>query len=191
MNREAARKEIAELSRVLRRCQYEYYVLSRPAMSDAEYDRLQDRLQTLERKHPDLILPDSPTSRVGSDLSHEFPEVRHSIPVLSLDKAASPGEILEWMEKLRAQSGSAVSFVFEEKIDGASIVLYYEKGLLVRAVTRGNGDVGNDVTANVKTIGSVPLSLPRPADVVVRGEIYLPRALFASLKACEEMPLPT
>jgi DNA ligase (NAD+) len=188
MTKDEAKKEMAELAGVLRRCQYEYYVLSRPAKSDAEYDRLFERLQSLEKQFPELAAPASPTARVGSDLSADFPEVRHAIPVLSLDKAATRDQVLEWMKKLQEQTAVPLSFVCEEKIDGASIVLTYERGLLVRAVTRGNGEVGNDVTANVKTIRSVPLSLPRPADVTVRGEIYLPRALFDKINAGEETP---
>ena len=188
MTRAEARKEIDELSRVVRRCQYEYFVLSRPSKSDAEYDRLAERLQYLEKEFPDLLRPDSPSLRVGSDLSSEFPEFQHTIPVLSLDKATTHREIIDWMSKLGDQAGKPLSFVFEEKIDGASIVLYYEKGMLVRAVTRGNGRVGNDVTGNVKTIGSVPLSLPEPVDVIVRGEIFLPRTLFLELNAREESP---
>jgi DNA ligase (NAD+) len=188
MTRDQAKKEIAGLSRALRRFQYEYYVLSRPSHSDADYDRLSDQLRELEGEYPDLLLPDSPSLRVGSDLSGDFPEVRHTIPVLSLDKAIATEDIVAWMEKLCAGSAAPVTFVIEEKIDGASIVLYYERGLLVRAVTRGNGAVGNDVTANVKTIRSVPLSLPRPENAVVRGEIFLPRTLFANINAREEVP---
>jgi DNA ligase (NAD+) len=188
MTREKARQEIAALSRDVRQYQYEYYVLSRPSKSDADYDRLFDRLRELEAEFPDLADPDSPTARVGSDLATDFPEVKHAIPVLSLDKGTTHDQILEWMRKLQAQSETPLSFVCEEKIDGASIVLTYEKGRLVRAVTRGNGAVGNDVTANVKTIGSVPLSLPEAADVTVRGEIFLPRAFFDKINVGEEEP---
>ncbi len=188
MTKDEAKKEIAELSRLLRRYQYAYYVLSRPTVEDAEYDRLFDRLVSLEREFPELSAADSPTLRVGSDLSADFPEVRHAVPVLSLDKATTHGQVLEWMKKLQDQAPDPISFVCEEKIDGASIVLTYERGKLARAVTRGNGEVGNDVTANVKTIRSVPLLLPRPVDVTVRGEIFLPRDLFEKINAGEETP---
>lgn len=180
--------EIAELSEKLRRYQYEYFVLQQPSVSDREYDRLFDRLRELERQFPDLKQPDSPTSRVGSDLTGELPEVEHTIPVLSLDKAYSGEEIVAWTKKTAKAVNHGLSFIVEEKIDGVSIVLYYENGLLMKAVTRGNGYVGNDVTANVKTIGSVPLRLPEPATVAVRGEIYLPLARFAEINSTMETP---
>jgi DNA ligase (NAD+) len=183
-----ARQEIARLSELLRRYQHEYYVLSHPSVSDAEYDRLFDRLVELERQHPELARPDSPTQRVGSDLTHELPEVRHTVPVLSLDKAYTAEELLGWLEKTQKNGGRRLSFVVEEKIDGSSIVLYYERGLLARAVTRGNGLVGNEVTANVKTIGAVPLRLAREVTVAVRGEIFLPRPLFEAINARMETP---
>ncbi|MBQ6672452.1 MAG: DNA ligase (NAD(+)) LigA, partial [Spirochaetales bacterium] len=148
-----------ELHRLLEEYQKAYYVTGRPLVSDLEYDRLFDELVLLEKEHPELKTPDSPTQRVGSDLSSDFPEVAHTIPVLSLDKAYSDAEILSWITKTMKNTGENLSFVLEEKLDGFSIVLYYEKGLLVRAVTRGNGFVGNDVTANVRTIHSVPLRL--------------------------------
>jgi DNA ligase (NAD+) len=182
------RQEIARLSELLRRYQHEYYVLSRPSVSDAEYDRLFDRLVELEREHPELAREDSPTRRVGSDLTHELPEVRHTVPVLSLDKAYTVEELVSWLEKTQKNSGRRLSFVVEEKIDGSSIVLYYERGLLARAVTRGNGLVGNEVTANVKTIGAVPLRLAREVTVAVRGEIFLPRPLFEAINARMETP---
>jgi DNA ligase (NAD+) len=182
------RQEIARLSEQLRRYQYEYYVLARPSVSDAEYDRLFDRLLELERGHPELVREDSPTQRVGSDLTRDLPEVRHTVTVLSLDKVYSPEELAGWLEKTQKTSGRRLSFVAEEKIDGSSIVLYYERGLLARAVTRGNGLVGNEVTANVKTIGAVPLRLPRGVTVAVRGEIFLPRPLFEAINARMDSP---
>lgn len=183
-----AREEIANLSRILRQCQHEYYVLARPAMSDEEYDGLFDSLKSLERQFPELILPDSPTARVGSDLSADLPEAAHSIPVLSLDKAYTVEGIGDWMRKSAKSADSPLSFTAEEKIDGVSIVLYYEEGLLVRALSRGNGYVGNDVTANVKTIKSVPLRLTEPQTLTVRGEIYLAENDFNSINKTMETP---
>ncbi len=177
------RREAERLRELLRRYQHEYYVLARPSVSDQEYDRLFDRLLKLERLDPELASEDSPTRRVGSDLTQELPEVAHTIPVLSLDKAYTAGELSAWMQKCRKAGGRRLSFVAEEKIDGSSIVLYYEQGRLTRAVTRGNGLVGNDVTGNVRTIGAVPLLLARPVKVAVRGEIFLPRPLFESINA--------
>lgn len=171
-------QRMEQLSRELLYHQYLYYVRAQPEIGDQEYDRLFDELQALEQQYPDLVQPDSPTQRVGSDLEHDLPEVEHSIPVLSLDKAYSGAGVREWLEKTVKNSGSTVSVVVEEKIDGSSIVLYYQAGGLLRAVTRGNGAVGNDITDNVKTIAAVPLRLSEPVDVVVRGEIFLPRAAF-------------
>ena len=172
-----------ELSRLLTEYQKAYYVQGRPLVSDLEYDRLFDELLLLESQHPDIRKPDSPTQRVGSDLTSDFPEVQHTIPVLSLDKAYSDSEILSWITKTIKNTGENLSFVLEEKLDGFSIVLYYEKGLLTRAVTRGNGFVGNDVTANVKTIYSVPLRLNESVDIAVRGEVFLKKAEFEKINA--------
>lgn len=188
LNPEQAKQEIDELCEKLNRYQYEYYVLSRPGISDREYDKLFDRLLQLEKNFSQLRRPDSPTQRVGSDLTRELPEVPHTIPVLSLDKAYSAEDLQSWIAKTDKNAGQSLSFVAEEKIDGASIVLYYEQGLLARAVTRGNGLVGNDITANVKTIRAVPLRLTRSVTVAVRGEIYLLRSLFERINAEQEAP---
>jgi DNA ligase (NAD+) len=188
VTRKEAQKRVAELSKELRDCQRAYFVDSRPLVSDAEYDRLFDELTALETRFPDLVQPDSPTRRVGSDLTQELPETAHTIPVLSLDKSYTADELSAWIAKTVRNAERELSFVCEEKIDGASMVLYYEKGILARAVTRGNGLVGNDVTANVKTIGAVPLRLPRPVTVAVRGEVFLARSLFDSINATMEEP---
>jgi len=188
MSRESGAKEIEELSARLRQYQYEYYVLSSPTISDLEYDRLFDRLLLLEEQFPDLKKADSPSQRIGSDLSTELPEMEHTIPVLSLDKAYALSELTEWLEKCRRNSSNELSFIIEEKIDGASIVLYYRDGLLSHALTRGNGLTGNDVTANVKTIGAVPLRLKKPLSVTVRGEIFLAKSLFRKINSKLETP---
>jgi DNA ligase (NAD+) len=174
MTRKEAQKRAAELSRALSDYQRAYYVDSRPLVSDAEYDRLFDELVSIEGRFADLARPDSPTRRIGSDLTQELPEATHTIPVLSLDKSYTTEELSTWIAKTARNAGRKLSFVCEEKIDGASMVLYYVEGLLARAVTRGNGLVGNDVTANVMTIGAVPLRLPRPVTVAARGEVFLP-----------------
>ena len=188
MSRESGAKEIEELSARLRQYQYQYYVLSSPAISDLGYDRLFNRLLFLEEQFPDLIKADSPSQRIGSDLSRELPETEHTIPVLSLDKAYALSELTEWIEKCRRNTSSELSFIIEEKIDGASIVLYYRDGLLSHALTRGNGLTGNDVTANVKTIGAVPLRLKKPLTVTVRGEIFLTKSLFRKINSKLETP---
>ncbi|TFG58754.1 MAG: NAD-dependent DNA ligase LigA, partial [Spirochaetales bacterium] len=188
MNREEAAAEIERLSEILRACQHDYYILGRPSKPDAEYDGLFDSLLALERRFPGLVQPDSPTSRVGSDLSSDLPETPHTIPVLSLDKAYTIQGILDWMKKTAANFKGGLSFTAEEKIDGVSIVLYYEEGLLVRGVTRGNGYVGNDVTANIKTIKTIPLRLSKPVNVTVRGEIYMEEKDFFSVNESMEVP---
>lgn len=188
MTREEARGEIESLSAQIRRYNYEYHVLDVPTVSDSEYDRLFDRLTELEKEYPDLRLPDSPTLRVGSDLTSELPEVDHTIPVLSLDKAYAIEEVMSWARKTGDNVGAELSFAVEEKIDGVSIVLYYEKGLLDRAVTRGNGLRGNDVTPNARTIRSIPLRLTENVTVAVRGEIYLPRGRFEEINSTMEVP---
>ncbi|MGA2380680.1 MAG: NAD-dependent DNA ligase LigA [Spirochaetia bacterium] len=188
MTRKEAQKRAAELSKALRDYQRAYFVESRPIVSDAEYDRLFDELAAIETRFPVLAQPDSPTQRVGSDLTQELPEAAHTIPVLSLDKSYTAEELSAWITKTARNAERELSFVCEEKIDGASMVLYYEEGLLARAVTRGNGLVGNDVTANVKTIGAVPLRLPRPVTLAARGEVFLARSLFDSINAKMEEP---
>ncbi len=180
------KEEIRELTDKLRIYQDTYYKEGVSLVSDQEYDRLFDKLKKLEEDYPELAELDSPTRRVGSDLTNDFPEVRHSIPVLSLDKAYSKEEVLSFFNKSIDKEGGALSFAAEEKIDGISMVLYYEDGILVRAVTRGNGEVGNDVTANIMTIKSVPLKLNESVDLAVRGEVYLPKADFLRLNDLEE-----
>ena len=188
MTKNEAQKRAAELSQTLRDLQRAYFVESRPLVSDAEYDRLFDELVSLETGFPELAKPDSPTRRVGSDLTQELPEVAHTLPVLSLDKSYTADELSAWIGKTARNAGRDLSFVCEEKIDGASIVLYYEEGVLARAVTRGNGLVGNDVTGNVKTIGAVPLRLARPLTLAARGEVFLARSLFESINSKLEEP---
>ena len=166
----------------LLKAQKAYYVDGRPVMSDTEYDRLFDELSRIESQHPEYRSDTSPTQRVGSDLSGDFPEVAHTIPVLSLDKAYSSQEVISWMDKTMKSASSSLSFVEEEKIDGISMVLYYQDGEFVRALTRGNGYVGNDVSANIRTIKAVPLRLSEPVSIAVRGEVYLPKKDFERLK---------
>ncbi len=183
-----ARKEIKDLSDLLRQHNYEYHVLNSPAVSDLEYDRLFDRLKELEAKFPNLVEHDSPTMRVGSDLTSDLPDAPHTIPVLSLDKAYTAGEINAWIQKTIKAARKELTFTVEEKIDGVSIVLYYENGLLARAITRGNGFVGNDITANVATIRTVPLRLKSEVTLAARGEIYLPIAQFHELNSKMDTP---
>jgi DNA ligase (NAD+) len=172
------KKRIEELSKELLRHQYLYYVKAEPEIPDREYDRMYDELVELEKKYPELVLENSPTKRVGSDLDNAFPEKEHTIPVLSLDKEYAGEELEKWLTKTIKNANRDLSFVVEEKIDGASIVLYYKTGQLESALTRGNGIVGNDVIENVRTIKQVPLVTPDNSDFAVRGEIYIKKSDF-------------
>lgn len=181
-----AKERLEYLTKTVAIYQDAYYKTSQSLISDSEYDRLWDELVELEKEYPEYASPVSPTKRVGSDLTNDFPEVAHSVPVLSLDKAYSKEEVLSFFKRSIDKKGGALSFAAEEKIDGISMVLYYEDGILVRALTRGNGLVGNDVTANIQTIKSVPLVLPEPLDIAVRGEVYIPKADFKRIN--ESLP---
>jgi DNA ligase (NAD+) len=172
------KKRIEELAKELLRHQYLYYVKVQPEISDREYDRMFDELVELEKKYPDWVLENSPTKRVGSDLDNAFPEKEHTIPVLSLDKEYSGEELEKWLPKTVKNANRELSFVVEEKIDGASIVLYYKTGQLESALTRGSGIVGNDVIENVRTIKQVPLVTDEIPDFTVRGEIYIKKSEF-------------
>jgi DNA ligase (NAD+) len=169
------------LAAELRRHQDLYYKKARPEISDREYDRLFDELLALEKKYPSLARPDSPTKRVGSDLERDFPEVPHPAPMLSLDKVYTKDELGEWLAKIGRETSTPPSFVIEDKVDGSTIVLHYESGVLVRAVTRGDGLVGNDITDNVKTIRDLPLRLAEPLTAHFRGEIYIDKDDFERL----------
>jgi len=178
-----ATDRLAELRRLIRHHEERYYVLSDPEISDAEFDGLMRELEALERAHPDLITPDSPTQRVGGRPVEGFSTVDHAVPMLSLDNAYSEDELRAFDERVRKglEAGDrAIAYVAELKIDGLSIALTYEQGVLVRGVTRGDGVRGEDVTSNVRVIRALPLGLrDAPAGrVEVRGEIYLPRQAF-------------
>nr|MDA3833918.1 DNA ligase (NAD(+)) LigA [Spirochaetales bacterium] len=177
---QSVQEEIDKLTHKLSQMQKEYYIQGLPSHSDIEYDRMFDRLAQLEKQYPQYKRPDSPTQRVGSDLTAELPEVEHTVPVLSLNKSYTAEGVLVWMERLIKKTSKQLVFTAEEKIDGVSIVLYYQDGFLQQAVTRGNGFVGNDVTANARTIKSIPLRLNEPISIAVRGEIFLPKEAFAT-----------
>jgi DNA ligase (NAD+) len=173
MNIEEIKKRISFLTSEIRRHQNLYYKKAMPEISDREYDALFDELLSLEKRYPELVLPDSPTKRVGSDLDNEFPEVNHPFPMLSLDKVYNEHQLMEWIEKTGREMEKGPAFVIEDKIDGSTIVLHYEEGILRSAVTRGDGVTGNDITENVRTIRDIPLKLARPITAVFRGEIYI------------------
>jgi DNA ligase (NAD+) len=177
-----------ELRRQLEYHNHRYYVLDDPEISDTEYDALLNELRDLEAEHAELRTPDSPTQRVGAQPLDKFPEVRHPHPMLSLANARDEEELAAWVvrsERYLARQGvemGDVHFVTEPKIDGLAISLVYENGTLVRGATRGNGEVGEDVTQNLRTIGAIPLRVEdAPPLIEVRGEVYMPLAAFAKL----------
>lgn len=181
--------EADKLRREIRHNEYLYYVLDAPEITDAEYDRMMVRLRELEARYPDSIPADSPTQRVGGRASSQFTEVRHLEPLLSLGNVFSAEELCAFDERVRSglPAGSKVEYVMEPKIDGLACSLIYENGKLVRAATRGDGVVGENVTANVRTIRSIPLTLKVPEGEAVpelldvRGEVYMPRQAFMRL----------
>lgn len=181
--------EAEKLRREIRHNEYLYYVLDAPEITDAEYDRMMVRLRELEARYPDSIPADSPTQRVGGRASSQFTEVRHLEPLLSLGNVFSAEELRAFDERVRSglPAGSKVKYVMEPKIDGLACSLIYENGKLVRAATRGDGVVGENVTANVRTIRSIPLTLKVPEGEAVpelldvRGEVYMPRQAFMRL----------
>src|SRR5216683_5774425 len=169
----------------IRRHEHAYFVLDQPEISDAEFDALVLDLRRIEEERPDLITADSPTQRVGGVASEQFAKVRHRSPMLSLQNAFDEEEIRAFDKRVRAAVGGDVVYCCELKIDGLAISLQYTRGRLTRAATRGDGAVGEDVTANIKTIRSVPLNL-KPAPGLpemfeVRGEVYFPIAGFEKL----------
>lgn len=183
-------KRIEELRNLLHHHNYLYYVLNSPTLSDQEFDSLMRELQDLEAKHPEVYDPNSPTQRVGSDLSTGFTQVRHRYPMLSLANTYNEQEVASWYAAVSKDlGGQPFEVCCELKYDGLSISLTYEQGRLVRAVTRGDGEQGDDVTANVRTIRAIPLVLPGtdyPKEFEIRGEILMPRKVFEQLNAERE-----
>jgi len=182
------KKRVNELRADINDHNYRYYLLDAPVISDAQYDKLLRELQQLEQQHPDLITPDSPTQRVGAAPAKEFGEVRHKVPMTSMDNAFDADEARDWDERVRKglATDKAVHYTVEPKFDGTSINLRYEDGVLVQAGTRGDGASGEDVTKNVRTIRTVPLKLHGkgwPQVMEVRGEIVIPKKEFEKLNA--------
>lgn len=180
---ENVRQQIEALRAELNQHNYNYYVLSQPTISDYEFDMKMHELQNLEMAHPELFDPNSPTVRVGSDVTKEFRQVAHRYPMLSLGNTYSEGDVADFYERVRKGLSEDFEIVCELKYDGTSISLTYEDGKLVQAVTRGDGEKGDDVTANVRTIRSIPLSLQGnyPPLFEVRGEILMPWSVFEQL----------
>ncbi len=189
------KKRIAELREIINYHNYRYYVLDSPEISDAEYDELMKELRQLETDHPELVTPDSPTQRIGAPPVEAFGVVEHPQPLLSLANAFSYEELAAWHKRVsNLLGGRQFDLVCEPKIDGLAVALTYVDGLLVTGATRGDGYRGENITQNLRTIRSIPLSMPReaPPRFEVRGEVYLPKAGFKKLneeRAKEELPL--
>jgi DNA ligase (NAD+) len=184
-------KRMEQLRYEIRRHDYLYYVLNEPEISDQQYDRLFAELKELEREHPDLVTPDSPTQRVAGEPSEGFTQVRHRVPMLSIDNTYNAEELRAFDARVRKQLGTGdYDYIVELKIDGAAMNLTYERGMLKTAATRGDGTTGDDVTANVRTIRAVPLVLQHkdevPELIEVRGEVYMPTASFKTLNKRRE-----
>ncbi len=183
-------KKIEALREKIRHHEYLYYVLDNPEISDAEFDQLMIELKNLETEHPELITPDSPTQRVGGKPREGFLKAPHSSPMLSLDNTYNEDDLRSWERRVHELSGrDDIDYVCELKLDGMSLALHYENGRLVRGITRGDGSIGEDVTLNVRTVRSIPLSIPLdklkkagiPADFEVRGEMLMPIAAFTKM----------
>lgn len=189
MDPETAKARIDSLRRELEEYNYQYYVLSSPTISDYEFDTKLKELEQLEAVFPQFFDPNSPSQRVGSDLNQEFVQVKHQYPMLSLSNTYSETELIDFDQRIRRLTEEPYEFVCELKFDGTSVSLVYENGELLRAVTRGDGEKGDDVTANVRTIRSIPLKLKGdgyPAAFEIRGEILMPFAIFDELNQARE-----
>src|SRR4051794_972971 len=188
-----------ELRALLSTWLHEYHVLDEPSVDDATYDRHYDELVALEREHPELVTPDSPTQRVGAPPGDKFQKVQHLTAMGSLEKVTTDEAILKWTEDVRKRldTNEPVSYVLEPKIDGLAINLTYENGLFTRGATRGDGETGEDVTVNLRTINATPLRMlgdDAPRLIEVRGEVYMPlsgfRELNERLVADDKKPTP-
>lgn len=183
MTKEEVKQRIAELSEIIENHNYNYYVLAQPKISDYDFDMLMNELTGLEKQYPDLVLPSSPTQRVGGDLTKDFKTVRHRYPMLSLSNSYNKEEITDFITRIKKTIKEPVEFICELKFDGISISLTYDRGILVRGVTRGDGAQGDDVTTNIKTIYSIPLRLKGdyPDFFEMRGEIIMTHDSFNAI----------
>lgn len=187
LNLEEARQRVAELREKLEEYGYQYYVLDNPTISDAEYDQLMRQLIQLEEQYPELVTPDSPSQKVGGEPLPYFTKVEHLSPMLSLGNAFNEEDLRQFAERVqKAAEGQPVRYVCELKIDGLAVSLRYEDGRFVLGATRGDGQTGEDITSNLKTIRSIPLRLREPISLEVRGEAYLPKKEFQRINAERE-----
>ncbi len=179
--------QVEQLRGALNEHNYQYYVLDAPTISDFEYDKMLRQLEELEAAHPELITPDSPTQRVGGKALDSFQQVTHRVPLQSLQDVFSPDELLDFDRRVR-ESADSPEYLLEPKVDGLSVALEYVDGVFVRGATRGDGQVGEDVTENLRTIKSIPMKLKdAPPSLIVRGEVYMPRKTFEKLNEEREL----
>ena len=182
------REEIRHLRDVLNENGYLYYVLDAPTMSDREYDLLNRRLEELEAAHPEEVTPDSPTQRIGGKLLEGFSTYTHAVPLESLQDVFNAEEVAEFCQRMEEALGEGVEYSVEPKVDGLSVALEYRDGVFVRGATRGDGLVGEDVTENLKTVRSIPMTLPEKLPrLIVRGEVYMARSVFEEINAMREL----
>ncbi|CRK82410.1 NAD-dependent DNA ligase LigA [Neobacillus massiliamazoniensis] len=186
MNLQTAEQKINEIRTLLNQYGYEYYVLDKPSVPDSEYDRLMQELLELEEKYPELKTADSPSQRVGGAVLEGFEKVEHRIPLLSLGNAFNEQDLRDFDRRIRQATGDDFSYVCELKIDGLAVSLRYENGLFIQGATRGDGTIGEDITANLKTIKSMPLRLNENVSIEVRGEAYMPKRSFEKLNLIRE-----
>lgn len=187
MTREEALNQIDSVRDTLNDYSYRYYVLDDPSVSDSEYDELYRKLVSIEEQFPDLITPDSPTQRVGGTILEGFEKFTHNVPLQSLDNVFSEAEVYDFCNKVAQELGHMPYFVVEKKIDGLSVAVTYENGIMTIGATRGDGITGEDVTNNIKTIKSIPLKLKTPVEkLVVRGEVYMPKSSFVKLNEYQD-----
>ncbi|SDI41156.1 NAD-dependent DNA ligase LigA [Alteribacillus bidgolensis] len=186
MNRKDAEEQVEKLRQLLDKYGYHYYVLDNPLVPDSEYDEKMQKLMTLEEEFPDLQSNDSPTVRVGGPPLEAFEKVQHEIPMMSLGNAFNEQDLYDFDRRVRQVTGDDVQYTCELKIDGLAVSLSYENGSFVRGATRGDGTTGEDITSNLKTVGSIPLRLRKPADIEVRGEVFMPKHSFERLNEAKE-----
>lgn len=183
---ESAKQRVFDLRSLLDKYSYEYYVKDAPSIPDTDYDKLYHELVALEEAFPDLISNDSPTQRIGGTILPGFEKVVHEVPMLSLGNAFNEGDLLDFDRRIKKITDQPFSYICELKIDGLAVSLTYEKGKLIRAATRGDGTVGENVTQNIRTVKSVPLRLKNPYSIEVRGECYMPKDSFIKLNQARE-----
>jgi len=190
MTDETLFQELQKLKKEIHFHNYRYHVLDDPLISDYEYDKMIKRLHFIEEQHPEWITPDSPSRRAGDKILDKFVKIKHPAPILSLANAFSAEDLQSWYERILALDSRVAQseFVMEPKIDGLTVVLHYENGLFVRGATRGDGEVGEDITENLRTVKAIPLRIPIvesnvviPARLVVRGEAFIFSKEFEAL----------